>query len=41
MQKLTSRQFSPEDRHSFGAVQQKDFTCEGAGAREILRGLLW
>lgn len=40
MQNHTSRQFSPKDRHSFGALQQNDFTCEWAQVRELLRGLL-
>lgn len=40
MQKRTSRQFSPEDRHSFRALQHNDFTCEWAQVRELLRGLL-
>lgn len=40
MQNRMSRQFSPEDRHSFGALQQNDFTCEWARVRELLRGLL-
>lgn len=40
MQKRTSRQFSPEDRHSFRALQHSDFTCERARVKELLRGLL-
>lgn len=40
MQKRTSRQFSPEDRHSFRALQHNGFTCEWARVRELLRGML-